>query len=185
MGEAKRRGSREQRASEAKDRSSASLAKIAEWVNARVDEDLYLYCHNLYAVAADMRMPVENPESRKVTVGEFGTIAFSDIPLNRGMLAVTKELEEQGMDHQTRFAMCWRIMHFGDLLAETDRLSKWIRPGEEPGALNVSEALIRACAHARIDIDEQNGSFDLDDLARRAMEIEARLDAEDSSSSRA
>ncbi|MBN3815589.1 hypothetical protein G3N57_02770 [Paraburkholderia sp. Se-20369] len=180
MGEAKRRGSRDKRATEAKERAGGSLSRMAEWANLPVDEELYLYCSNVYSAAAHMSMPVENPESKRFQIDGFGTFAFSDIPVNRGMLAVTKELNERGVDHPMRFSMCWRIMHFGDVLAETERFANWMRPGEEPGAVEVAEALIRACAVARIDMSNDKGSFDMVDVARHATEIEARLDADDS-----
>ncbi|WP_233874603.1 TraB/GumN family protein [Paraburkholderia adhaesiva] len=179
MGEANRRGSREQRVVEAKERTMGSLSQMAEWVNLPVDENLYLFCSNLYSAAAHMSMPVENPESKELRIDGFGTVAFSDIPVNRGMLAVTNELNEQGVDQKTRFSTCWRIMHFGDVLGETERFAKWLRPGEEPGAIDVAEALIRACAIARIDMSNDKGSFDMDDVARHAAEIAVRLDAED------
>lgn len=179
MGEAKRRGSRVQRVSEARGRKIDALSHMEEWVNLPVDEDLYLFCSNLYSAAAHMSMPVENPASKQLGIEGLATFAFSDIPVNRGMLAVTKELRDQGIAEPTRFSMCWRVMHFGDVLAERERFAKWIRPGEEPGAVAVAEALIRACAVARIDLSDDKGSFDMDDLARHAAEIEARLGDDD------
>ncbi|WP_334037765.1 hypothetical protein [Burkholderia gladioli] len=180
MGEAKRRGRSEKRATKTKGPASASLSRMAEWANLSVDEDLYLYCSNLYVAAAHLSMPVENPGAKKLRIEGVGTLAFADLPINRGMLAVTKELSEQGVDQPLRFSMCWRIMHFGDVIAETERFANWIRPGTEQGEIEVAEALIRACATARIDMSNDKGSFDMDDVARLAAEIDARLEANES-----
>jgi hypothetical protein len=175
MGEAKRRGSLQQRVEQAQDRDAALPSVMLERVNVPVDEELFIFCTNVYMAAASLTMPVENPETKKVHIEDVGTVAFSDIPMNRGMLAVTNELNEQGVDEVTRFSLCWRIMHFGDVLKETGRFARWIRPLDGVDSTDVADALIRACAHAKMRVDG-SGSFDMDDVSRYAEEIEARMD---------
>ncbi|MBC8641565.1 hypothetical protein IAG25_32600 [Caballeronia sp. EK] len=151
---------------------------MQEWANRPVDEDLFLFCTNLYTAAARMTMPVENPEARPITIEGMGTFAFKDIPMNRGMMAVTKELIDQGVDEPTRTSMCWRVMNFGDVLNEGERFARWFRAGDRPGAVSVAEALIRAGAVAKIDFSKESATFDMDDVARHAAQIEARLESE-------
>lgn len=59
MGEAKRRGNREQRLAQAKAGGEFSLSKMEEWVNLPVDEDLFLFCSNLYTAGAQMSMTMD------------------------------------------------------------------------------------------------------------------------------
>lgn len=179
MGEAKKRGTKEQRAKLRFDQELPSLDKMREYTNSPVDEDLFLFCSNLYSAAAQMTMPVENPAARPIIKSGGKTYSFSDIPMNRGMLAVMSELNEQNTTQVIKMSMSWRIMHFGDVLSETDRFSKWIRDTNEEGAMEVAESLIRACARANMVMTNEVASFDLDDVERLAVEITARLEAEE------
>lgn len=180
MGEAKKRGSAEDRKAFAKTEEHAKLEKMAEQVNLPVDEDLFLYCSNLYSAAASLAMPVENPEEKKIHIKDRGTFGFKDIPMNRGMLAITKELREQGIPENIRFSLGIRIMHFGQVLEARDRFRQWIRPRDEDDSIDVAEALIRACALARFNLTDDDLVFDLDDIGLHASAIEKRLDSEDS-----
>lgn len=148
---------------------------MQEWVNTPVDEDLFLFCTNLYTAAARMTMPVENPEARSITLEGFGTFSFKDMPVNRGMTALMDELVQQGVNEPTRASMCWRVMNFGYILNESERFAHWFRPGDKEGAVAVAEALIRAGAVAKINFIKESATFDMDDVARHAVAIEARL----------
>lgn len=175
MGEAKRRGTKDQRVAEALDASEFNFYKTPE----SVDEDLFLYCSNIYSAAAQMSMPVENPASKPIFRDDKGTYSFSDIPMNRGCLAVNKELIEMGQPINVRHAMITRLMQFGDILKPNPLFAQWIKPGEAEDELNVAESLIRACAAAKIVISETSISFDMEDVARLSAEIEIRLDTQD------
>lgn len=142
-----------------------------------VDPKLFTWCTNVYGAAAHLSMPVENPANKPIFQEDDGRVlAFSDIPLNRGMLAVMKELHERQVDDRQRMAMTMRIMHFGEVFqaAETQR---FIRPGDMEGQVEISEALIEACATARLTVDDGQIAFDIPDVARIAAEIDA-ADAE-------
>jgi len=182
MGEAKKRGSAEERKALAKAEEHSKLEKMAEKVNLPVDEDLFLYCSNLYSTAASFAMPVENPEEKKIHIKDIGTFGFKDMPMNRGMLAITKELREQGIAENIRFSIGIRVMHFGQVLEARDRFSQWIRPKDEDDSVDVAEALIRACALAKFKLTDDDLVFDLDDVELHASAIAKRLDAEDSAS---
>jgi hypothetical protein len=176
MGQARKRGNREQRIAQAKERESFSLSKMGKWVNEPVDEDLFLFCSNLYTAAAKMTMPVENPAAAQFAIEGMGTYSFTDTSFNRGLGAVAQELSEQGVDEATHFSVTYRLMMLGAVLRETELFSKWIRPGGESGQIEVAEALLRACARAKLNTDDESGMFDLADVARHATEIAARLE---------
>lgn len=180
MGEAKKRGSAEERKAFARADERAKLEKMAEKVNLPVDEDLFLYCSNLYSAAASFAMPVENPEEKKIHIQDVGTFGFKDMPMNRGMLAITKELREQGIAEDIRFSLGNRIMHFGHVLEARDRFPQWIRSKDKDDSVDVAEALIRACALAKFILTDDDLVFDLDDVELHASAIGKRLDAEDS-----
>jgi hypothetical protein len=179
MGEAKRRGGSLERVQEARRRKEENRLVMERKVNVQVDEELFLFCSNLYSAAAQMTMPVENPENKRLMIDEYGEIAFRDTPMNRGMLAATKECREHGLSEDERFAMGMRVMHFGNVLEARERFAHWIKAGETSDSLNVGENLIRACAKARFVFTNTEMGFDLDDIERHAGEIEKRLAAED------
>lgn len=179
MGEAKKRGSAEGRKALAMADERAKLERMAEKVNLPVDEDLYLYCSHLYSAAASFATPVENPEEKNIHVQDVGIFGFKDMPINRGMLAITKELREQAIAEDIRFSLGNRIMHFGQVLEARDRFPRWIRSIDEHDSVDVAEALIRACALAKFVLTDDDLVFDLDDVELHASAIEKRLDSED------
>jgi len=135
-----------------------------------VDPELFLWCSNVYSAAAHLTTPVENPENRPVMEIEGSVYSFSDLPINRGMLAVMKELRDRGVSESERMSFGARIMHFGEVL-QSKKLRKFMKEGDEPGALMVSEALIRACATARMSVIRNRIRFDISDVARIAERL--------------
>lgn len=148
-----------------------SLTELAKSSADPVDPDLFLWCQGVYHAAASLSMPVENPAAKPVIADGDKTYAFSDIPINRGMLAVMKELRERGLPEEQRMAMSWRLMHFGDIFKHQKKLHAFIKHGDSPGELEVSEALIKACATARIITTKKNVHYDIADVARIAQEL--------------
>lgn len=63
-----------------------------EFMATDVDAQLFVFCAELYRAAASLAMPVENPENRPLVADGDKVYALSDRPMNRGMLAVMKEL---------------------------------------------------------------------------------------------
>lgn len=160
-----------------------SLTDLAKSSTDPVDPELYLWCQGIYAAAAQMSMPVENPAARPVFENAGKTYSFSDIPMNRGMLAVMKELRERNMTQEQSMAMTSRLMHFGEVLTNK-KVAKFVKPGED-GALMVSEALIKACATARITITKKRFAFVIADVARIAQELTNEEEAIDAAKAQA
>lgn len=148
-----------------------SLTELAKSAAEPVDPDLFLWCQGIYQAAASLTMPVESPAAKPMFVHKGQSYSFSDIPINRGMLAVIKELRERGLSDDQRMAMSWRLMHFGDIFKHKEKLTAFIKPGEKPGELQVSEALIKDCATARIVSSKKNVRFDINDVVRIAQEL--------------
>ena len=138
--------------------------------NKPVDPELFLWCSGIYQAAADLSMPTPNPENRPVFQDGEDVYSFKDIPVNRGLLAVTKELNELDTPDDQRLSICTRLMHFGEVL-KSKELSEFIKPGEEPGALAVSEALIKACATAKLLISKKSIRYDIKDLKKIAKRL--------------
>lgn len=144
-------------------------------VNTPVDPDTYLFYNGVYCAAAHMTMPVENPAAKVIEVGEGQAFSFTDIPMNRGMLAATREMRQQGLADDVMQAIMVRLMHFGEVFGK-EELKPFLKPSDEPGATMVSEALIKACATARFIIADDKMRFDIGDVARIAQQL---TDAED------
>ncbi len=141
-----------------------------------VDPEMFLWCQGVYAVAAHLSMPVENPGARPILEHDGKQYGFSDIPMNRGMLAATKELRERGVSDDQKMATMMRLMHFGEVFDHRERLAVFIKPGDEQGTVSVSEALIKACATARFIRSGDKMHLDIEDVARIAQQL---TDAED------
>jgi len=66
--------------------------------------------------------------------------------------------------------MMTRLMHFGDILLEA-ALAPFIKRTGDSDELSVSEALIKACATAKLVTINDGIRFDIDDLARIAQKL--------------
>lgn len=149
------------------------IGTLAEAVAASrlpVDPEFFLWCQGVYYVAATLAMPVQNPEYTRIPLDEEGGFVLRDIPINRGMLAVAKELRERNASQEATFAVMTRLMHFGEILHE-GALAPFIKPAGDSGELAVSEALIKACATAQLVMINDRLRFDIDELARIAQQL--------------
>ena len=153
---------------------SKKMQKMLAEMCGPVDAKLFMYCSEIYGAAAHMSMPVENPSFKKFKVGE-SFIALTDIPVNRGMLAVTKELRELKVSDQVKAAMVSRLLHFGEIFEHAE-CKPWIKESSEQGSVMVSECLMRACAEAKINVTNDRLRLDIPDLVRLAEQYEAEED---------
>lgn len=148
----------------------ASLAEAARQSMEPVDPELFLWCQGVYYAAASLSMPVQNPEYTRVPLDEKGGFVLKDMPMNRGMLAVLKELRERNAPENVKMAMMARLMHFGEIM-RAPALAPFIKPTGNGDELSVSEAVIKACATAEFVIADANMRFDIDDIARIAQQL--------------
>ncbi len=135
-----------------------------------VDPELFLWCYGIYHAAAGLSMPMESPASRPIIQDEDKTYSFSDIPVNRGMLAITQELNEIDTSENVKMSLLTRMMHFGGLFGKQE-LSSFIKEGDSPEEVLVSEALIKACAVAKLTIKYDRISYEISDVAKIAQQF--------------
>lgn len=99
--------------------------------------------------------------------------AFTDNPLNRGMMSVKEFLREE--QKHLFPAVVTRIMAFGDVvnrIREEERFAQFFKPNSEDGALMVSEALLEAFASA--PFLSRTMDVDLNALHQLATELLAK-----------
>jgi hypothetical protein len=165
-------------------RNIGTLAEASAASLLPVDPELFLWCQGVYCAAATMAMPVQNPEYTRVPLNEKGGFVLKDMPINRGMLAVLKELRERKASEETKMAMMTRLMHFGDILREA-ALATFIKRRGDSDELSVSEAVIKACATAKLVVINDRIRFDIDDLARIAQQFTDEEEVAEKSAKRA
>lgn len=98
-----------------------------------------------------------------------GGLYLTDIPLNRGMMAVMRDARD--LPDLERQALAWRVMHFGEALeaARTDsRFAEHVKASDEEGAVMISEPFVRGYAECRFVTTEDQVAPDIDDLYQRA-----------------
>jgi hypothetical protein len=145
-------------------------AEFERLAKVRIDPEIFVFCSNVYHHAARLNMPVENPAAKPLFVDAGKEYALADIPLNRGMLAVVKELREQGYSDDVKHAVTMRLMHFGEIFGK-DELEPFQRKCDRTDVVEVSDALVKACASARFIFEGERMRFDVADLARIAHQL--------------
>ena len=116
-----------------------------------IDPETYMFLTNVYQAAASRTMPVAKPGLFRVPDGPEGGYVLTDIPINRGMMAVVGELSSMGIGGDLRRAYMFRVLDFGQIFEHGDLFDEFIKPGDEPDARSVSEAIIKAVAVAEYD----------------------------------
>lgn len=148
-----------------------SLSELVKSSCDPVDPDLFVWCYGIYEAAASLSMPVENPAAKPLFADGDKTYSFKDIPMNRGMLAVMKELNDRGLSEEQKMAFGLRLMNSGDIFKYRAELQNFFKDGDEPGVVLISEAIVKACATARMITTEKHVGYDITDVARIAQEL--------------
>lgn len=134
------------------------------------DLPLWRACVRIYDAAARFVMPVENPASRKIILDGV-TLAFTNIPTNRGMLAVGDFLKNQ-QSHMQPCISC-RLMAIGVIkqLHGDSRFAKFFKEDDSNSGAQflVSEALMDAFALAAFE--ERTLDIDTESLLEHAERI--------------
>lgn len=176
MGQAKQRGTYEQRKAEAM-RGEASL-----WddVASPVDLETFKYAFEVWIRAGNGSMAVENPGANPCLVdGDTGqAYLLADKPINRAGMAVSSELREAGVRNIPAYTM--RLMHIGQLFSEHQgALSDFFKMGDSSEEAEIDSVLIEAMATAefivRMPAGEDPGfmGFNIADVAEKANRLAA------------
>lgn len=156
------------------------MKKKSKWLAdmmAPVDPKTFVFASNVYQAAARMTMPVENPGAKPLVQDEKGrTYSLSDIPMNRGMLAVVGQLREMKVDNPAAYTA--RLMHMGEIFQEKERFAEFFKPSDEDDSVMVSDALLMAAGVAKFIVNDKHMGFDLDDVLLHARRFEAEEDGE-------
>jgi len=138
-----------------------------------VDPELLLFAIPLYQAAAMGTMPgshIPRPDP------ESGPrIALTNIPMNRGMLAVMNQTRH--LSQEERMALGWRLMHFGEAIqaaSKDPRFTNHVRPAAEAGATEVSDGFQRAYARCKFAGGSDHIRIDMDDLLKCAEDERAK-----------
>ena len=140
---------------------------------------MFRFAFDVYSKAASGEMV--GSHLPKPDPGKPG-LYLSNIPINRGMMAVMRET--QHITDDERQSLCLRLMHFGEAmeLARADsRLADHLKPDGE--MFLVSRPFVDAYAQCHFHMSQEDLLPDLDDLFQRAQAIRAFEDAEDAARS--
>lgn len=143
--------------------------KMGTVLQTPVPHQVFIAATEAYARAARGDDPKDHLPGGPKAGDPPGGYYLSNIPMNRGMMAVMRE--GRALPDDQRQALGFRVMQFGEALeaAQSDsRFTEHLKPGDEPGAVNVSEALMRALAECRFILEQDNIAPDMDDLYRIA-----------------
>lgn len=144
---------------------TGALAYMDRILSVPVDPAVFEFAIPLYQAAASGAYPdahIAPPEP-----GEGPGFRLTNIPMNRGMLAVMNATRHLSQDE--RQALVMRLMHFGDALnaARADpRFAVHVKEGEDDGIL-VSEVFQRGLAVCDFKVSDDYVVPDMDDLWNR------------------
>lgn len=149
---------------------AAALGRAVPW-------ETFRYALEIYQQAARGVMPgshIPKPEE-----GGGPGYYLTNIPINRGMMAIMREFRH--LDELDRQALGMRIMSFGEAVnaAQGDpRFSEHFKPSDEDGALMVSDSFSQAYAECPFLQGVEDFAPDMDAIFHRAEEIRAAEDSE-------
>src|ERR1700754_189479 len=125
--------------------NSKSLTKIAAQMAQPVPVDTFNFALTLYEQAARGTMPGSHLQGGPGPDDKPGGIYLTNIPINRGMMAVVRE--NRHLSDGMRQSLLMRLMHFGEMLekAQADsRFNDHFKPADEEGAMMISGAFTHA-----------------------------------------
>ncbi|SFM64063.1 hypothetical protein [Rugamonas rubra] len=138
-------------------------------LQAQADPDRFLAMMQVYQTAARVPLPPRAGPGLHLT----------DIPLNRGMLAVVGAMRKHRDAPAALRATLSRLMHVDEIFEAREYFARYIRPGTDgDDGVEVADALLKAVAVARIELHGEHARFDLADVLAHARRFEAAEDTE-------
>lgn len=146
-------------------------SKYFEHATDPVDPKLFAFAIELFhAAAAGLDPSAHIPKPDPDRPGLY----LTNIPINRGMLAVMRETKHLTQDQSV--ALSARLMEFGfavDRLKDDPRFAEHIKKGDDEHSLMVSEEFRSAFSQCAFRFDQECMGPDVEDLLRRANPSEA------------
>lgn len=134
-----------------------------------LDPDVFKMMVEVWQAASSMSMPTENPQESKIHLADTGdTISFTDNGLNRGMMAVTRQCREIGIENPQGYTA--RLMHLPDIFDAQERFGELMVAGAD-GGLSVHGSVLTAAATAKFYASPERMGFDIDDLIAKAQAL--------------
>ena len=106
--------------------------------------DEFKYLFQIFTAAADLSMPVESPSAYSFELDGAGYVP-TDIPINRGMLAIVKEASST----EVYFSTAARIFELGRI-ADDKRFSKFVQVDEDGEVCAIGESLLYAVSQVKM-----------------------------------
>lgn len=141
-----------------------------------VPTDVFQFCVELFQAAARRTYPeatIPRPDPDKP--GYY----LTDIPINRGMLAVVKETRHLAKDVQQSLLM--RLMHFGEMVdaaSKDPRFDGHIKPGETADVTLVSSGIQDCYAACRFVLTGDHIAPDFGHLAELVAALPPESESE-------
>jgi hypothetical protein len=168
MGRATKRTLRQQRNRQAGAAPSLGSSRWIDAIGEPVDPEKFIFAAHAYQAAASMSMPTENLQSKPLLILDGTPVSLTDVPLNRGMMAVIKELREAGVENVQAYV--WRLMHFTEILEARERFGALMKPSQD-GTAMISDAVFYAAATAKMrgGPGHADAGFDIDEVIQVAQ----------------
>jgi hypothetical protein len=133
-----------------------------------VDADRFLEMSHVFQAGARVPLELRSGPGYHLT----------DIPMNRGMMAVVGAWKKAGAPDAQLNATMTRLMSLGDIFEAPEYFGDYIRPGDSADdGIAVADVLLRATALARLVDVEGCLRFDLADVLAHAQRLDAEKDA--------
>lgn len=135
-----------------------------------VDPENFLYLSQIYSLAAHGDIPSKLADDLPAHLDGEPVLRFTNIPENRGALAVRDEARDLGLSDDDLMPMLHRIMLHIDAVKRMDK-SQWIKPSDDGGVM-VAESFLKACAVCKFKKSGNTYLFDIEDLASHASNFD-------------
>lgn len=148
-----------------------SFSVFTNAVQAPVDPEKFVYLFAVLMAAASCKMPGVDPGEKPAFIDEQGqSFTFTNIPMNRGLMAVKNELTSMGLGNEEDIAPYMsRFIEIPDILQDP-MFSQFISRHDDDN-MAVSNALIAAMGMANFICTKDNLGFDREDLYSKAVAL--------------
>ncbi|MCL4559871.1 MAG: hypothetical protein M1281_04545 [Chloroflexi bacterium] len=134
-----------------------------------IDPDEFNTALNWVQNVATQKAQVTNPTDMGLNLdfgdGRVDHITFTDIPMNRMMIALKERYED---DPDKMYSISMRIFALFKIMHDPTVADKWMRKGEEEGVTEVHPGVTDAAATVRLN---EEGYFPLDEFLARVKEL--------------
>ncbi len=118
-----------------------------------VDPELFFWCYGIYNSSPKLNMTTNTSANNPIFQVGDEMYDFADSGVNIAMRAVINELGNLNTSKEDRESTLFRVMSLG-MAAQEKPSSQIFEADGKPKTIVVSEALIKACATAKLLVEE-------------------------------